>query len=264
MEICADRLLIFDIRGAMAHFRKFYTNSSSLSYSFPPRTTIAGLIAGMLGIERDEYYEKFNCEKCKIGVSVRTPIRKIMQTVNYIRTKSLGEVNLSAGPTQIPLEIVLPSKYDEQLNYRIYFYHATELFDRLRKILEAKKFVYPPYLGISEFIAEIRYIDSIRDDKIELISNPSEPVEIVTPINAKQIQEGGLIFEYSSKETFQYIKERMPVEFTSERKIKKVGSFVYEKNNNVAKLKIEGDYYRIKYKDPEKGEITENIVFMED
>lgn len=263
MGICVDRLLIFDIRGAMAHFRKFYTNSSSLSYSFPPRTTIAGLIAGMLGMAIDKYYEKFGCEKCRIGISVRVPIRKIMQTVNYIRTKSLGEINLSAGHTQIPLEIVLPLKDNEQLNYRIYFYHVTELFDELKKNLEAKKFVYPPYLGMSEFIAEIRFIDSIGHDKIELLSNPSEPVEIVTPINAKQIREGGLTFEHSSGETLQYIKERMPIEFTPERRIKKVGSFVYEKNNNIAKLKIEGNYYRIKYKDPEKGEITENIVFME-
>ncbi len=263
MKTHIDRLLIFDIRGTMAHFRKFYTNSSSLSYPFPPRTTIAGLIAGMLGIERDKYYEKFSCEKCKIGVSVRVPIRKIMQTVNYIRTKSLGEINLSAGPTQIPLEIVLPLEDNEQLNYRIYFYHVTELFDELRKILETKKFVYPPYLGMSEFIAEIRFIDSIEDEEIELLSNPSEPVEIVTPINAKQIQEGGVIFEHSSGKILQYIKERMPIEFTLGRRIKKVGGFIYEKNNNIAKLKIKDNYYRIEYQDPEGGKITENIVFME-
>ena len=263
MKTHIDRLLIFDIRGAMAHFRKFYTNSSSLSYSFPPRTTITGLIAGMLGIERDKYYEKFSCEKCKIGISVRVPIRKIMQTVNYIRTKSLGEINLSAGPTQIPLEIVLPLTDDEQLDYRIYFYHITELFDEFRKKLAAKKFVYPPYLGLSEFIAEIRFIDSIEDEGIEILSNSSKPVDIVTPINAEQIQEGGLIFEYSSGKILQYIKERMPIEFTPERRIKKVGSFIYEKNNNMAQLKIKGNYYRIRYQDPEKGKLTENIVFME-
>jgi len=266
METHIDKLLIFDIKGPMAHFRKFYTNSSSLSYTFPPRTTITGLIAGMMGRERDSYYEEFNSEKCKIAVSIRSPVRKIMQTLNYVQTKKdkggIKAVNLGAGHTQIPLEIVLPLKDNEQLNYRIYFYHA-ELFDELRKILEAEKFVYPPYLGMSEFIAEIRFIDSIEQDEIKVLSNPSQPLEIVTPINAKQIQEEGLIFEHSSGETLQYIKERMPIEFTPGRRIKKVGSFVYEKNNNIVKLKIKGNYYRIKYQDPKKGEITENIVFME-
>ena len=49
-------LLVFDISGKFAHFRKYYTNSSSLTYLVPPRTSIYGLIAGILGLERDSYY----------------------------------------------------------------------------------------------------------------------------------------------------------------------------------------------------------------
>ena len=46
------RGVIFDIEGKFAHFRKIYTNSSSLSYLVPPRTTVQGIIAAMLGYER--------------------------------------------------------------------------------------------------------------------------------------------------------------------------------------------------------------------
>ncbi|MFQ6061523.1 MAG: CRISPR-associated protein Cas5, partial [Thermoplasmata archaeon] len=79
-------MLIFDIRGRMAHFRKFYTNSSSLSYDFPPRTVICGLIAGILGMPKDSYYEDFSLNRCRIGVAIGSPLRKIVQTVNFIRT----------------------------------------------------------------------------------------------------------------------------------------------------------------------------------
>lgn len=263
MELYIDKLLIFDIKGPAAHFRKFYTNSSSLSYTFPPRTTITGLIAGMLGREKDNYYEEFSSEKCKIAVSIRTPVRKIMQTVNYIRTKSLGELNLSEGHTQIPLEIVLPSGNFDVLKYRIYFYHNGKTFYELKEFLNSGKFFYPPYLGISEFIAEIKFIDFIEKDKIEKISDSSVPIEIVTVVNVKQIPNGGLTFEQDSEKPFQYIKERMPLEFDSKRKLKKGASFIYEKIHNKAKLKIKGNYYKIDYYDSEKGKMVENIVFME-
>lgn len=265
-----DKLLIFDIKGSMAHFRKFYTNSSSLSYTFPPRTTIIGLIAGILGIERDEYYEEFGSEKCRIAVSIKTPVRKIMQTVNYVQTKKdkggIKAVNLSARHTQIPLEIILPLKSFDQIRYRVYIYHNGEIFNKFKEILETGKFVYPPYLGISEFIAEIKFVDFIKkgeNHEIEKLSNPFDPVEIVTVVNAKQISKGGLIFERNFGETLQYVKERMPVEFDSERKIKRVASFIYEKKYNITKLRIKGDYYRISYQNSRKGEIVENIVFME-
>jgi len=265
MELQIDKLLIFDIKGPAAHFRKFYTNSSSLSYTFPPRTTITGLIAGMLGKARDSYYEEFSSERCKIAVSIRTPVRKIMQTINYVRTKSLGELNLSAGHTQIPLEIVLPSGNSEIFKYRIYFYHIASIFSEFsEKILQNGQFVYPPYLGISEFTAEVNFVDFIKQDKIEKFSDSSAAVEIATAVNVSQISKGGLIFDQNSGVTLQYVKERMPLEFDSERKLKRAASFIYEKSHNKAKLKIKGNYYRISYLDPvEEKEVTENIAFME-
>jgi len=264
VELHLDKLLIFDIQGPVAHFRKFYTNSSSLSYTFPPRTTITGLIAGMLGKERDSYYEDFGSEQCKIAISVRAPSRKIMQTVNYVRTKSLGELNLSAGHTQIPLEIVLPLKNFEKLKYRIYFYHSGDkVLYELKEKLESNKSVYPPYLGISEFIAEVKFVDLIQGKQILRFSNSVTPVELVTVVNVEQILEGGLVFEPSSGETLQYVKERMPLEFDSERRLRKGVSFIYEKNQNKIKLKIKDDYYKINYQDPQKGAMIENIVFME-
>jgi len=267
VELHLDKLLIFDIKGPVAHFRKFYTNSSSLSYTFPPRTTITGLIAGILGRPRDSYYEEFSSEQCKIAVSIKTRLRKIMQTVNYVQTKKdkggIKAVNLSAGHTQIPLEIVLPLKNSEKLKYRIYFYHNGKTLFELKEALESSKFFYPPYLGISEFIAEVKFVDSIEENQISGFPNSVSPVELVTVVNVEQIPEGGLIFEPNSGKSLQYVKERMPLEFDSERKLRKGASFIYEKNQNKIKLKIKGNYYKIDYQDPEKGTIIENIVFME-
>jgi len=261
MEQRIDRLLIFDIKGPIAHFRKFYTNSSSLSYSFPPRTTITGLIAGILGREKDTYYEEFSSERCKIAVSIRNPVRKVMQTINYVRTKSIGEINLSAGHTQVPLEFILPFEADE-LSYRVYFYHQGDTFDELKEVLEKGKFVYPPYLGISEFIAEVKFVDFIEGEKISLSTNSEYPIEVVTVVNIDYIQKGNFIFEEKSGEVLQYVKERMPLEFDSHRKLRKGASFIYEKSYHIIRLKIK-NYYILNYTNPDRKSLEENIVFME-
>lgn len=54
-DLNPEKVLIFDIKGPMAHFRKFYTNSSSLSYLVPPKTVVAGLIAGLLGLPSERH-----------------------------------------------------------------------------------------------------------------------------------------------------------------------------------------------------------------
>ncbi|MBN2251964.1 MAG: type I-B CRISPR-associated protein Cas5, partial [Candidatus Altiarchaeota archaeon] len=173
-DLKLDKCLVFDLKGPMAHFRKYYTNSSSLSYLTPPRTVIAGLIAGLLGIpsekhlteSQESYYEKFNDDNCFVSISLRSPIRKMMQTVNYLRTKSIYGVDGSEGGTPVPLEILVPEDNDQEVVYRIYFYYpdttekgTTKFYEDLKRRLMNQSFVYPPYLGLSEFIASIHYID---------------------------------------------------------------------------------------------------------
>ena len=62
------RGVIFDIESKYAHFRKVYTNSSSLTYSVPPRTTLEGIIAAILGYERDTYYKMLDSSSVNIAV----------------------------------------------------------------------------------------------------------------------------------------------------------------------------------------------------
>ncbi|RKY84621.1 type I-B CRISPR-associated protein Cas5, partial [candidate division KSB1 bacterium] len=128
-----DGLIIFDLFGPIAHFRKFYTNSSSLSYSFPPRTTVTGLIAGILGMERDSYYDEFNSSRCSVAISIKNKIRKIMQTVNLLNTDEFSSfrnvfknmmLRKNLHPT--PLELIFPALPEKEVSYRIYFFHSND------------------------------------------------------------------------------------------------------------------------------------------
>lgn len=250
-------LIVFDIIGSMAHFRKFYTNSSSLSYAFPPRTAVAGMIAAILGYERDSYYELLDKEHCGITVSVRTGIRHVMQTVNYVRTKALREVNGSFGPTQVPLDIVMPSKNEAVLQYRIYFCHEdTHIMDKVQDLLGSGRTVFPLYMGITEFIASGRYVAHIDNDAIQEVT-PGIEVDLATVCNIEAIADGGLNFKADDGHILQYIKERMPIDFGSQRQLKAFGCYIFEKNHQWIRAKLNVPCYHIKY-----CGIEENIIFM--
>lgn len=259
-DFTSDKVLIFDVKGPMAHFRKYYTNSSSLSYLFPPRTVVVGLIAGLLGIPsekhtkviEDIYYEKFDKKKCLVAISLRSRVRRIMQTVNYIRTKSLSEVNGSAGSTQIYLEILLPENSNE-IAYRIYFYHMDrEIYNGLKERLEKKIFIFPPYMGITEFLASINYVDEGK-----VLKNTNQEAKLDSICKLKEVE-----LDFNGKD-LQYIIEKMPTGFSNNRIPKESYDYVCENSGNAMNVKLQDNVscYSITYSENNR-ELTENILFM--
>lgn len=252
-----DRIIVLDLRGAMAHFRAFYTNSSSLSYSFPPRTVITGLLSGILGRQRDSYYEEFNGEKCRIALSILSPFRKIMNTLNYSWEKSRTDFVINHGQhLQVQFETVIPYTQPAiwgELVYRLYVWHSNPfIIDELGLRAMDHRYIYPPFMGISEFIAEVDFVDEFSKSDIQIV-HPDGYVDFSTVLNADLIDYGGLDFN-SSGQTLQYMKEVMPLEFKSDRSNKSTGKFIFEKNLRQIKAKLKAPFVYAK---------GENIAFME-
>ncbi len=257
-----DKVIIFDIMGRNAHFRKFYTNSSSLSYLVPPRTVIAGLIAGMLGLpserftndEKETYYEKFKSKKCFIAVSLKTQIRKMMQTVNYCFTKTQNKEISFSKHSQIPLEI-LTAQNEEELRYRVYFSFIQNedktRFEKGIELIKNNRFVYPPYLGLSEFLASINFIDEGTISSVEL------------PEKLHSICKLDYIKDFNVENEVKYLTERMPTGFTNNRTPLSPADYLIEVNGKpiYAIYKEDVLLYKVEYK--KKGEtVSENISPM--
>lgn len=111
----------------MAHFRKYYSNSTALTYVLPPVTTIKGIIAGLLGYERDSYYDIFTNEKTKVALSIASPIKKIVQKMNLLKIEHLNHLNGSHKDTrtQTNTEWVLPNEIrNSEISYRVILWHS--------------------------------------------------------------------------------------------------------------------------------------------
>lgn len=218
--------LVFDLKGSFAHFRKFYANSTSLSYEFPPRTALCGLIAGILGLERDSYYELFSENDAFIAVQILRPTKRISQTVNYMWAKSVKDLNGSNGPMQIPVEWVVREEGvgSGTLAYRVYFAHRDRsLQESVAAYVRRGRSCYPPYLGITEAVAAIEYVGEATAEEIPAIR---QPVEIATVCPIHLLQDITYL-SFGDKRRL-YMRDRIPCSFDARRKLSGITQVIYE------------------------------------
>lgn len=247
------KVLIFDVWGDYAHFRKIYTTTSPLTYSIPTRTSLCGLISAIIGLskENNDYLNYFHLNQAKIGLKIVNPIKKVNISENLIHTKDAKGpgMNLISKRAQIRFEFVKDPKY------RIYFWHNDEsLYTKLNKNLSNHKTKYTPCLGLSENIANFEYvgeIEAVKKDKNDSFIQ----IHSVIPMG-KIEKENGINFKITDRE---YFKEAIPIEMNIDRVIKKYGDILYEKSGNPIEVKFTEPYYEINYKNGTR----ENIVFVE-
>jgi len=233
-------LLIFDLVGPMAHFRKFYTNSSSLSYPFPPRTAVMGMIAALLGRERDTYYEELGLENARIGIALKTPFRSVIQTVNYLATDDQDWHGVK-GRIQIPLELILPRPPERFLRYRIFFTSRnSSLVEGLYECLSQGQSRYPLYLGLTECPAWPE--NPQLAPEVKWVCDPQEPLPVVTVVPLPRLVELPNLQELGG---LRLLKDRIPLDFYPDRKLKAAADVIWEAEGRALPLKLKGELFQI-------------------
>ncbi len=174
-------IVVFRYHGRYGHFRKPYSNVSSLSYPFPPRTAIAGLLGAILGVKKEMVAETFNYDNARIAVEMDTEVKTVTHVTNF-RQDSPGDVNYSIKrpkrdwkpkplkrvpdqniSTQIPMELLRNPSY-------LVYVNLTNRMDELISRIKTERYVYTPCMGLSEFLVEVEYIS-------EGVAEPLEPGE---------------------------------------------------------------------------------------
>lgn len=233
-----DKVLVFDIWGDFAHFRKIETTTSPLTYSIPTGTSLSGFISAILGRERDSYYGLFSPENAKLAIRLLNPLKKIRVNINLIKTDKgfyLWDIkNTPRSPT--PFEFVKEPKY------RIYVWlKDKELKKKLKEFLQNHQSFYTPYLGISEMIANFNFFGEFNADLKE--SKNEEDIHTVMRRDKSK-----LIVEEGKR----YVKERIPIFMNSDRVVQEYADVFFEANAKLLKTK-DASFYKI-------GE--ENVVFL--
>ncbi len=230
----SNRILELKLAGKFAHFRKFYTNASSLTYLIPPRTTICGLLASILQIERDGYYDIMSSENLGVAISLVPNIyyHKVFQTLNYAQDKSRNiPINDLSAHKQCRLEL-LKAQGSEDLEWILFLCFDRmkgNEFTELENKIRLQDFGYGLSLGQRQFIAHLELIRTYSQGEFEPISESDYLDSVI---------ERELIEEITSQD-YDLIMERMPLEQElksekrkSYRQTNRFGNIVIETNGN--------------------------------
>ncbi len=214
-------VIAFHLRGKMAHFRKYYSNSSALSYWVPPRTTIIGIIAGLLGMERDSYYEQFSLQECQIALALCSPSKKTMQKMNLLMIKNSNHLNGSADfHSQTATEFVIPMDLvNGYLDYKIWIHHENKSIQTaLFKLLSPDNESFYCSKGIAVALGSAQNLGWIKTERMyqgEQMQANEEKHHISTVVAVKDLIHLDLVTD----KTHSYLKEDLPLEFDRERKL---------------------------------------------
>lgn len=161
-----SKCLSLTVRSDWGHFRRIDRTVTKQTYRLPPRTTIAGMLAAIAGVNRDGYYDIFSKPASAIAVTPVSDIRTVTMPTLGLGTHP-GETMEDAGGTgRKTVKVKYPDSTD---NRQIHSYElltdpayridvAVEdehFYNTLKQRLELGTSYYPPSMGLSEYIAWI-------------------------------------------------------------------------------------------------------------
>jgi len=224
-----EKILVFDLWGDYAHFKKPYTTTSPLSYSIPPRTTLTGILGAILGIEKNSENNNnilLNYSKTNISLSILSQIKKVNINQNLINSKNANSIfrmqKHKAPRTQIRVE------YLKDVKYRVFIEIFDEnLYKNLKDKLENHQAYYSISLGLSENLANFNYIGEY---------NYKEKVgdaDIGSVINLERVDSNNIKIDMQKE----YFSDRFPLEMKSDREVTKYGDILFERTGKTIQVK---------------------------
>ena len=252
-------VISFDISGKFAHFRRFYSNSTALSFTIPPRTTLMGIVAAFMGREKESYYEELSSDNILLGVAVKSRLKKSFHRLNLLKITSTSDFRGAKGRTQIPLEVVTCEDLrTDDLTYRV-FIGCTEngkvIFEDLKQKLLHHETQYTTTLGLANFTATIKNVMSFDASNVQVCETSNNEIELHSAGNTADINE--LLLD---SEHYNFIEEDLlPADFkgNKDREVISMNRLIFTINDIPLKVDITGTYYQLT-----KNGKVQNIQFL--
>ena len=174
-------MFAFEIWGKFASFRDPFTVSQNISFSIPPKTTVVGMMASILGI--GNYFDDDAFTNFEYSVVVLNPIRKKSFSQNYIndytskiqthlnslKKSDFDKISRGFRDTKNPQK---PINRELILNpHYLIFIKGFKYQEKIERYLKEKISKFPFYLGNSEFAGNFKWIELLahQERKLETV-----------------------------------------------------------------------------------------------
>ncbi len=220
------KVLVFDIWGEYAHYKKIYATTSALSYALPPKTAIYGYIGAILGLEKEGnvYLKSFENKQCLVGLSVLNPL--IMKRLGINLKAELGRRKPDGSPKPTLMEFVHRPKY------RLYVSHKdATLQEKLKMMLRENRSVYTPTLGLAGLLSSFKFIGEFDTEGV----SSSSPIEVNSVIPRQVFEE----LAFSDSSDMAIVEQSMyALEMDTERNVTERDDILMERNGKTIFAKV--------------------------
>lgn len=191
------KLLVFDLRATVAHFRRPDTTSTHATYPFIPRTALRGLIASVMGLDMWP-------EEGWTGLELLSPVQTRVQQLSLLGKGFLESGSMFNRPTTVEL-VINPF-------YRVYY--AGAMVEDLAERIRRRQATYHTYLGSAFALAVPQFVRFV-DAQLLAARAFSEPVHVKGVVPAHCIRgfipegprlfarAGGMLYRALSARRFQ-------------------------------------------------------------
>ncbi|BAF60098.1 hypothetical protein PTH_1917 [Pelotomaculum thermopropionicum SI] len=218
-----DQVLVFSIKGSLAHFRQPDTTATHATYPFPPRPTIHGLLASVLGLDfDDEAGAAFLHEEHFVGLSLLKPVRTVCAQMS-MHGKGFTGGGGDSFNRLTTIELVVSPHY-------LVYYTGSRLGELAERIRTGQS-VYHTYLG-SAYCLTFPVFHGLYP-LLEVAPGEEEPLPCSSVVPQGVIQE--ILVEPGGNYA---VARALPYRHVGGRFFERTLNVIYEVNGKPLKVKV--------------------------
>lgn len=224
-----DKCIIFEYKGKFAHFLKAEANASAPSYPFPTRTILLGLVGAVLGLTKDS--PQIFLKNTKIAVSgkaeaVHWHTANLRKDPPALLSKIIKKSD--KGTSKAQRNTIIAQEWLFKPEFIIFAQLPEEYHDNFDYRIRNKKWHFTPCLGLSEMMADLNFVDSIKIEQLE-----EGIYNIETPARKSEVE---FDMKNALEQNFVVKSIRMPRDLTEKREFSHE-TYLYEASGNALYLK---------------------------
>ncbi len=223
------QFLVFDVWTDLAQFKKPFTTMSPQTFGIPTGTAAIGMIAAILGLDKDRYWSYFYPDHYLLSMGVKNPVKKVVIPMNTIKADDKKYFSRFKQHKQMNMEFLKDARF------RFYFaWDNNALWSELKERLENHECVYTISLGLAWNLANFKYYGVYEGNK--------EQKQTMLPIHSVIDQNQAIEVNFGLQKIF---SARIPVAMEPiehSRKVNRFGDYLFDSEGKTINARVKTTY----------------------